>query len=113
MKTLVVKKPWGQFEQFTLNEQTTVKILSVDKGGSLSAQHHKNRSEFWRVISGHPLVTIDKEAKTATPGEEFDIGKMQSHRLEAPIDDVQILEIAYGTFDEDDIIRTEDKYGRI
>lgn len=113
MKPLIVKKPWGQFDQFSLNELTTVKILSVNKGGSLSLQYHNNRSEFWRVISGHPLVTIDKNATVANPGDEFIINKLQSHRLEAPNDDVQILEIAYGNFDENDIIRTEDNYGRI
>jgi len=112
MKTLIVKKPWGQFDQFTLNEQTTVKILSVNKGNSLSLQYHKNRSEFWRVIFGHPFITIGENSQIANPGEEFIIDKSQSHRLEAPSDNVQILEVAYGDFDENDIIRTEDKYGR-
>lgn len=113
MKTLIVKKPWGQFDQFSLNELNTVKILFVNKGSSLSLQYHNNRSEFWRVISGHPLVTIDIEKKIANPGDEFIINKLQPHRLEAPNDDVQVLEIAYGEFDENDIIRIEDKYGRI
>ena len=113
MKTLIVKKPWGQFDQFTFNELTTVKILSVNKGNSLSLQYHNNRSEFWRVISGHPLVTIDIEKKIANPGDEFIINKLESHRLEAPDDNVQVLEIAYGNFDENDITRLEDKYDRI
>ena len=112
MKTLVVKKPWGQFDQFSLNESTTVKILKVTKGSSLSLQYHKNRSEFWRVISGHPLVTIGEKKINANPDEELFIDKTQLHRLEAPNDDVQVLEIAYGNFDENDIIRVEDKYGR-
>jgi len=113
MKTLIFKKPWGQFDQFTLNEQTTVKILSVNKGNSLSLQYHNNRSEFWRIISGHPLVTVGEDTKIANPGDEIIINKLQPHRLEAKDDDVQVLEIAYGNFDENDIVRTEDKYGRI
>lgn len=112
MKTFIVKKPWGQFEQFTHNETATVKILRVIKGGSLSLQYHNNRSEFWRVISGHPLVTISEKKINANPDDDFFIDKLQPHRLEAIDDDVQVLEIAYGNFDENDIIRIEDKYGR-
>lgn len=112
MKTLVVKKPWGQFDQFTHNEITTVKIISVNHGSFLSLQTHKNRTEFWRIISGHPLVTIDQIKKRANPGDEFIIDKLKPHRLEGGDDDAQVLEIAYGNFDENDIIRLEDKYGR-
>ena len=34
------------------------------------------------------------------------------HRLEAKENNVQILEIAFGDFEESDIIRLEDLYGR-
>ena len=112
MKTLVVKKPWGQFDQFTHNEPTTVKIISVNCNSSLSLQTHSHRTEFWRVISGHPLVTIGKKTKSANPGDEFTIDILQPHRLEAGDSDAQILEIASGDFDENDIVRLEDKYGR-
>lgn len=112
MKTLIVKKPWGQFDQFTHNEQTTVKILSVNSGNSLSLQYHNKRSEFWRVISGHPLVTVGENTVLANPGDEFIIKKLEPHQLESKDDDVQVLEIAYGDFDEEDIVRIKDKYGR-
>ena len=112
MKTLTVKKPWGQFDQFTLNEATTVKILSVNKGGSLSMQYHNHREEFWRIISGHPIVTVGENTKIANPGDEFIIDKLQHHQIEAKDDDAQVLEIAYGNFDENDITRIRDKYGR-
>lgn len=112
MKTLTVKKPWGQFDQFTHNEITTVKILSINRGGSLSLQNHVNRTEFWRIISGHPVVTVGEDKKNSNPGDEFTIEKLQQHQLEAPNDDVQVLEIAYGNFDEEDIVRIKDKYGR-
>jgi len=112
MKTLIVEKPWGKFEQFTHNETTTVKIISVKKKSSLSLQKHNNRREFWRVISGHPIVTIGENKMNANPGDEFAVGKLETHRLEAGNDDVQVLEISSGDFDENDIVRIEDKYGR-
>ena len=112
MKTLTVKKPWGQFEQFTHNETTTVKILSVNHGGSLSLQYHNHRKEFWRIISGHPIVTVGEDVKSANPGDEFIIKELEPHRLEAKDDNEQVLEVSFGNFDENDIIRIEDKYGR-
>ena len=112
MKTLTVEKPWGRFEQFTHNEATTVKILSVSPNNSLSLQYHMHRAEFWRVLSGHPIITIDKKEINASPGDEFMIEEKALHRIATKDDAVQILEIAYGDFDEDDIIRVEDKYGR-
>ena len=112
MKTFIVKKPWGQFDQFTHNEKTTVKVLSVNPNSSLSLQYHNKREEFWRIISGHPKVTIGEKTVTAKPGDEFMIKKKELHRIETKDDAAQFLEISYGDFDEDDIIRTEDKYGR-
>ena len=113
MKTLIVKKPWGKFEQFTHNEKTTVKILTINKNGALSLQSHKLRSEFWKVISGHPEITVGKSVVSAKPGDEFNIGKRKNHRIIAKKDTVQILEVAHGNFEEKDIIRIEDFYGRI
>lgn len=112
MKTLVVKKPWGQFEQFSHNEISTVKVLSVNHSNSLSLQYHNHRTEFWRILSGHPLVTVGEKTTLANPGDEFIIENKQLHRLEVQNDDAQVLEIAYGNFDEGDIIRIQDKYGR-
>lgn len=113
MKKVIVEKPWGKFEEFTHDEISTVKILSVNPGSSLSLQYHNHRVEFWRVLAGHPLVTIGKEVKKASPGEEFMIKEQEPHRLEAQNDKVQVLEISLGEFDENDIIRIEDKYGRV
>jgi mannose-6-phosphate isomerase-like protein (cupin superfamily) len=114
MKTLIVQKPWGKFEQFTHNEKTTVKILTINKKGILSLQYHAKRSEFWKVISGHPIITIGKKVISAKPGDEFNIAKRKTHRIEAKDGAVQVLEIAHGDFKETgDIVRLEDIYGRV
>ncbi|MEI6280584.1 MAG: phosphomannose isomerase type II C-terminal cupin domain [bacterium] len=114
MKTLVVKKPWGQFDQFTHNEVTTVKLLFLDPNTSLSLQYHNNRDEFWRVLSGNPCLTIGSNTINAKTGDEYYIVKKELHSIEAKDEAVQILEIAYGdNFDENDIIRIKDKYGRV
>ncbi len=107
------ERPWGNFRQFTHNSPSTVKILSIKPNTSLSLQYHNNREEFWKVLSGQPVVTIGEQKIKAKAGDEFKIEKLQPHRLEAGEEDVQVLEIAYGNFEESDIIRLEDKYGRI
>lgn len=105
------QRPWGNFERFTLNEKTTVKIITVKAHESLSLQKHNNRSEFWKIISGSGIVTIGQEKIEAGKGDTFTIPPHIEHRIEAE-EDFVILEIAFGDFDEMDIERLDDKYGR-
>ena len=112
MKTIVVEKPWGKFQELTKSESTTVKILTINPHHALSLQYHNHRSEFWKILLGHPTVTIGDKVVVASPEEEFRIEVGKSHRLEAGDELVEVLEISYGDFDENDIIRLEDKYGR-
>ena len=105
-------RPWGWFRQFTHNEETTVKVLAINAGAVLSLQSHEQRSEFWRVLSGAPIVIIDDTETVAKPGDEFFVPQGAKHRLKGGEVDSQVLEIAFGTFDEDDITRYEDVYGR-
>jgi mannose-6-phosphate isomerase-like protein (cupin superfamily) len=107
-----VKKPWGNFRQFTLNELTTVKTLTIDIGQELSLQTHMSRSEYWYVLIGKPLITQGDTVFEAEPHQEIFIKQGQKHRIAAPKNQVVILEIAHGHFDENDIIRLEDKYNR-
>lgn len=107
------ERPWGNFRQFTKNEPTTVKIITVKKGERLSLQSHTDRSEFWRVLSGSGIVEVDTMVHQAKIGDEFFIDTGMKHRLgAAESEDLEILEIAFGNFDESDITRYEDKYGR-
>ncbi len=112
MKTVIVRKPWGSFTEFTHNEPSTVKLLYVNQGEEFSLQYHHNRREFWKVVKGRPRITIGEEAKDAQEGDEFEINQETKHRIAAPTDDVIVLEISTGEFDEEDIVRVEDKYGR-
>lgn len=105
-------RPWGNFERFTLNEATTVKIVTVNPGEAISLQTHANRDEFWRILSGSGTVVVDNLEQEAKPGDQFFGRRGNRHRVEGGPQGLTFLEIAFGTFDEDDIIRLEDKYGR-
>jgi mannose-6-phosphate isomerase-like protein (cupin superfamily) len=113
MNPETTKRPWGSFTRFTNNEPSTVKLLYINKGEELSLQYHIKRDEFWRVISGSPEITLGEDKFDAREGQEFNIGAEVKHKIAAPYDDVVILEIATGDFDEHDIVRLEDKYGRV
>ncbi|MFA5744762.1 MAG: phosphomannose isomerase type II C-terminal cupin domain [Candidatus Paceibacterota bacterium] len=108
-----VERPWGNFERFTQNEQTTVKILTVNAGESFSLQTHEHRDEFWRVIKGSGIVHIEEEDIEAREGDTFFIPQHTAHRAVGGPDGLSFLEIAFGNFDENDIERLEDKYGRV
>ncbi len=112
MQKLKVERPWGKFEQFTHNEPTTVKLLTIKDGEEFSLQYHKNRTEFWRIISGTPEITLGDKKINAVVGDEFEVPIETKHRIHAVNGDVEVLEIAFGNFDEEDLVRIEDKYGR-
>ncbi len=111
MEKYIEKRPWGEFERFTLNEISTVKIITVKKDEAFSLQYHNNRSEFWKILKGKGLLTLGEEIKEVYEGEEIFIPKNTNHRMQG-ITDIYFLEIAFGEFDENDIVRIEDKYGR-
>ena len=106
------KKPWGGFKQFILNKKCTVKIITVKPRGVLSLQIHKKRSEQWYFLTDG-LVQIGNKKKIIKKGSQITIKKNVAHRLFAQSKQVQVLEIAQGHFDKNDIIRLEDNYGRV
>ncbi|CAN5130547.1 hypothetical protein BH11PAT3_BH11PAT3_2020 [soil metagenome] len=107
------KRPWGEFRQFTKNVNSTVKTLLIKEGQSFSLQYHHHRREFWKILLGKAEVTIDDSKIFADIGQEFLIPEGTKHRIKALEGDVYVLEISEGIFDEEDIVRTEDEYGRI
>lgn len=112
MKKYTEKRPWGKFERFCLNERCSVKIVTVKAGEELSLQKHKQRDEFWRVLSGRPEVTVGKKTTRAKEGDEFFIPRETRHQIKAGKKKAEMLEVSFGKFKEEDIIRIKDKYGR-
>jgi mannose-6-phosphate isomerase-like protein (cupin superfamily) len=105
-------RPWGRFERFTLNEPSTVKIITVNPGEEFSLQQHAHRDEAWHILQGSGVVTVGDTATQVKPGEDFFVARGMKHRVEGGPEGIMFLEIAFGEFDENDITRFEDKYGR-
>lgn len=112
-KTHIVSKPWGRFKQFTLNEPSTVKILEVEPGETLSLQSHKYRDEIWIFLDDGAEVQINEQFLFPRAGEEVTIPRGTKHRLASRWGSVRVLEVAFGHFDENDIVRYADRYGRV
>lgn len=107
------ERPWGAFEQYALNQPCTVKIITVRPGRRLSLQRHNERDEMWVVLDAGVIVEVDGESSRPAVGDRILVRAGQAHRLSAGGDTpARILEVAFGHFDEDDIERIEDDYGR-
>lgn len=112
-ETEVSQRPWGQFAQYALNEECTVKIITVLPQQRLSVQFHHERDELWVPIDGGLIATVDEKQFVMTPGTEIMIQRGTVHTVENRGDDrARFLEISFGVFDEEDIVRISDKYGR-
>ena len=107
------ERPWGKFRRFTENTISTVKIITVNPNEELSLQSHKKRAEFWRVIKGNGVFFVNNEEINVKEGDEQYVPIEAKHRMKASNDGLQILEIGLGEFDENDIVRYEDIYGRV
>jgi len=108
-----VERPWGNFERFTLNEPTTIKILTLNPDEELSLQTHEQRDEFGRVIKGSGTIHIGDTETEVHEDDTFFIQRNTAHRAIAGSAGLSYIEISFGTFAEDDEKRLEDKYGRV
>ncbi len=108
------RRPWGRFRRYTLNEVSTVKIITVEPGQSLSEQRHDHRQELWVVLDEGIEVQLGDQITRAAVGDEFFIPTRQTHRMSCVgTGRARVLEVAFGEFDESDIERISDDYGRI
>lgn len=109
----VQERPWGRFEQFVSNERVTVKVITVQPGHRLSLQTHRHRGEMWQILDVPVEVTVGERTWSAPPGETVWVPSGAVHRIANKSDRAgRILEVAFGAFDEADIVRLEDDYAR-
>jgi mannose-1-phosphate guanylyltransferase/mannose-6-phosphate isomerase len=107
-------RPWGSYTILEDGERYKIKRIVVNRGEKLSLQMHHHRSEHWVVIKGTARVTTGDEVKFVHENESVYIPKSTLHRLENPGRvPLEIIEVQNGEYvEEDDIVRTDDVYGR-
>ena len=89
-----------------------VKLITVKPGEALSLQYHSRRDEFWFALSGDGSAEVDGERVPLHPGTSCFVPRTVKHRVLGGTAPLVFLELAFGDFDEKDIVRLEDKYGR-
>jgi mannose-1-phosphate guanylyltransferase/mannose-6-phosphate isomerase len=109
-----VFRPWGTYEGIEMGERFQVKRLVVKPGQQSSMQKHFHRSEHWVVVSGTAEVTIEDEVHLVLENESIYIPQTARHRIHNPGRiPLHFIEVQSGAYlGEDDIVRTEDDYGR-
>ncbi|MBI5004029.1 adenylyltransferase/cytidyltransferase family protein [Candidatus Kaiserbacteria bacterium] len=109
-------RPWGEFYGWNRGTQWYLKTLHIKPKKRLSLQYHNQRSEYWMLVEGDATATTGTNGRTLTQtklvkNELFHVPLGTIHRLESKKGGV-LIEIAIGEFDENDIVRLEDDFGR-
>lgn len=110
-----VYRPWGKYDSIDKGARHIVKHITVNAGEKLSLQMHHHRSEHWIVVSGTAKVTNGDKTFLVTENESTYIPIGVIHALENPgILPLEMIEVQSGSYlSEDDIVRFEDRYGRL
>lgn len=106
-------RPWGKFRSYPHTDASSIKIITVNPGETLSLQYHSKRSEFWVILDKGLEATVGDRVWQPDENEEIFIPRQMPHRVrclgQKP---ARIMEIWIGRSDETDIIRLKDVYGR-
>ena len=114
MSVTKVDKPWGHELHWAKTERYVGKVLHVNAGHALSLQYHNVKDETIFLWKGRLLFEIQNgeslDTREMLPGESVHIAPHTIHRMTA-IEDSDIFEVS--TPELDDVVRLEDRYGRI
>jgi mannose-1-phosphate guanylyltransferase len=110
-----VYRPWGKYDSVDSGERFQVKRITVKPGAKLSVQMHHHRAEHWIVVSGTAKVTINDNTVLLSENQSAYIPIGAVHALENPGKlPLEMIEVQSGSYlGEDDIVRFEDRYGRV
>ena len=110
-----IEKPWGYELIWGETDQYVGKILHMTAGEALSLQYHEIKDETLFLLSGSLLLQaggLEEELVDyqMLEGQSFHMPSRTVHRMIAETD-CDILEVSTPYLD--DVVRLEDRYGRI
>jgi mannose-6-phosphate isomerase-like protein (cupin superfamily) len=114
-----VDKPWGHEEIFALVEGSYIgKLLFVNAGQSLSLQYHHAKDETIALVSGQAEIDLGDSVATLravslSPGDSVHVLPGMLHRLRAVEDSVLVEASTADSGWREDVVRLEDRYGRL
>ncbi len=109
-----VHRPWGFFRSLLNTDFCHTKILSLEPGQELSLQKHLHREEHWTIVRGSGLFRLEDTFIPVKAGDTLHIPRVTVHWLKnTGTVSLMLVEVQLGdAFDESDIIRLSDRYGR-
>jgi mannose-6-phosphate isomerase len=105
-----VDKPWGYELRWAATDRYLGKVLHVNRGEALSLQYHERKDEWIMLASGVLDLELDGRVHRLGPGDTAHITPGTRHRMTA-VEDCDVFEVS--TPDMDDVVRLEDRYGRV
>ena len=110
-----VHRPWGTYTVLEEGPGFKIKRIEVKPGASLSLQMHHHRSEHWVVVSGQAEVVNGENEIYLSTNQSTYIAAGHRHRLRNSAQTpCVIIEVQTGNYlGEDDIVRFQDRYGRV
>jgi mannose-1-phosphate guanylyltransferase len=110
-----VHRPWGTYTVLEEGPGFKIKRIEVKPGASLSLQMHHHRSEHWIVVGGTASVVNGEKNLIVNKNESTYIPAGNKHRLTNETKEpLVMIEVQSGSYlGEDDIVRFDDKYGRV
>ena len=111
-----VRKPWGHEWIWGAAPRYAGKILHVKSGEALSWQYHQDKDETICVLTGSVQLEIaasdngPRKKIRLGPGKSFHIPPLLRHRIIA-LQDSDVLEASSPELE--DVVRLEDRYGRV
>ena len=110
-----IEKPWGYELRWAITDRYLGKVLHVNQGEALSLQYHERKDEYLYVIKGSIDIEVggaggELTRRRMTAGDTLHITPGTRHRLTA-VEDSDVFEVS--TPELDDVVRLEDRYGRV
>jgi quercetin dioxygenase-like cupin family protein len=109
-----VDKPWGHELIWARTERYVGKLLHINAGHALSLQYHRVKDETISLLLGTLRLQLGNGdeliERILEPGQSVHLTPGTRHRMIA-VTDCDVLEAS--TPELDDVVRLEDRYGRV
>jgi mannose-6-phosphate isomerase-like protein (cupin superfamily) len=110
-----VDKPWGYELIFAQTDRYVGKVLHIEPHQALSLQYHERKDETFYVHAGEIELTIEENGgvtrRALRTGESYHVLPPTRHRMTAGPQGCDLFEVS--TPELEDVVRLEDRYGRI
>lgn len=108
-------RPWGYFEVILKEINYSVKRICIFPMQEISLQYHNKRNEHWVITKGTATIRKNDDTFLLKENQSVYINAGEIHKVSnATNENLELIEVQTGELiDEDDIVRLEDKYGRL